>query len=314
LSLFFSLLFHFSYIAEALNTSFPGVLVIPSIGNNDVYPDYNITCNDPKLLYLHDAYSSWIPSDQVNTFLQMGAFAVSPLPSLLILSLNTILYSGRNTNVMNASDPCGQFAWLSGQLENAKNSGVAVYIIGHIIPGMDPDYYTPLWVSSYIATFLEIVIPYTSGVIEGMLFGHVHRDEFRMLNIPQQTNVISSLVTASSFTPIFDNNPSFRLYKYNKDYTLSDYQSFYIDLYLANVYGQANWTLEYSWSDYGEGQLGTSSLSAFLSSMQKDPALFAQWFDRRVALAELTQQAALCVVLAPDTPDFNTCMGQATKK
>jgi len=149
-----------------------------------------------------------------------------------------------------------------------------------------------------------------------MFFGHVHRDEFRVLT-PQgtaTTNKISSLVTGSSFSPIYENNPSFRLYSYNKSYDLLDYEEIYLDLYVANMFGVANWTLEYSYSDYGEGPIGTASLNALLSKMQSQPMLFTQWYDRRVAQYQVDQQAALCVVGASDTSDFETCMSQGTKK
>jgi sphingomyelin phosphodiesterase acid-like 3 len=305
------------YVAAALNNSFPGVPIIPSIGNNDIYPDYNLTCNDAKLPILHNAWQSWIPSSQSSTFLQMGAFAVSPQPSLLVISLNTILYSMRNQNGITGSDPCGQFAWVTNQLENARSNGMTVYITGHILPGMDPDYYIPLWQPVYTSTFIDLVLSY-SDVIGGMFFGHVHRDEFRVFNPPtnsqgQPTKYATSLVTGSSFSPIYDNNPSFRLYSYDKTYTLLDYNEIYIDLYVANIYGVANWTVEYSYSDYGEGPIGTASLSALFSRLQTEPALFAEWYDRRVAQYQASKQAALCIVSNPDTQDFNSCMSQGTK-
>eukprot|EP00026_Physarum_polycephalum_P006183 Phypoly_transcript_06224.p1 GENE.Phypoly_transcript_06224~~Phypoly_transcript_06224.p1 ORF type:complete len:395 (-),score=55.88 Phypoly_transcript_06224:44-1228(-) len=302
-----------NFVASILNDTFPGVLVIPSIGNNDVFPDYNITCNDPKLVDLHGAYQDWIPADQVATYLQMGAFAVSPQSSLLVISLNTILYSVRN-NYGNQTDPCGQFEWLGEQLANAQNAGMTVYITGHILPGMDPDFYTPLWYPAFTENFIELILPY-SEIIGGMFFGHVHRDEFRVLNppsgTPEQKSEFVSLVCGSSFTPVYENNPSFRLFRsYNKSYALLDYDEIYMDLYIANMYGEANWTLEYSYSDYGEGAVATSSLQSLLARLQRDPALFSTWYDRRVQQYQVYQQSTLCALNNPDTEGFDTCMSQ----
>ena len=58
--------------------------------------------------------------------LLQGSFAVSPQPSLLVISLNTILYSARNS-AGNVTDPCGQFAWLEAQLKSARSGGMQVY-------------------------------------------------------------------------------------------------------------------------------------------------------------------------------------------
>jgi len=61
------------------------------------------------------------------------------------------------------------------------------------------------------------------------------------------------MFVASSITPVSDNNPSFRIYEYdNATGLISDYSTYFVDLYQANLQGQAKWTLEYEFdASYG---------------------------------------------------------------
>eukprot|EP01133_Synstelium_polycarpum_P008446 gene8446-9935_t len=53
---------------KLLAATYPSSLVIPTIGNNDVFPDYNVSCADSNLEYLADMWSNWIPRSSVTPF------------------------------------------------------------------------------------------------------------------------------------------------------------------------------------------------------------------------------------------------------
>jgi 3',5'-cyclic AMP phosphodiesterase CpdA len=300
------------HVASIVSAFFPNTLLIPSIGNNDVYPDYSCACSDPRMELIFTSYLKWIPANQSATFLKMGAFAISPVPGLRVVSINTILYSVRNSNSSGmGTDPCGQFAWLKSVLDDAQAAKEKVYIVGHILPGLDPDYLTPLWVPQYSSQFVDLVLQY-GDTIYASLYGHIHRDEFRILSPSDKKRSEPqnwSLLTASSISPVFDNNPTFRMYYFNDTFELMDYDEYYMDLYLANLMGVANWTMEYSYSDsYKQNSLSTSSLNTLYSRLQSEPTLFSQWYDRRVGQFVDSKLAALCVLNSPDSASFLACI------
>ena len=116
-----------------LASQFPGVPVYPSLGNNDVFPDYHFPLNTTSdwMKRMGDLWGTelgWISEDAMSTFLPGGFYVVNELweggPSLIVL--NTVIYSvnfsinpfpSRPTPVDELpEDPNGQFAWLEAQL------------------------------------------------------------------------------------------------------------------------------------------------------------------------------------------------------
>jgi hypothetical protein len=70
-------------------------------------------------------------------------------------------------------------------------------------------------------------------VIAAQLFGHLHTDEFRLVNPTSSSSKINSypLFLASSVTPIYGSNPSYRLAEYETATgQLLDYDTFYFDM------------------------------------------------------------------------------------
>lgn len=301
------------HVANSLQNTFPGTTIIPAIGNNDVYPDYTVSCDDPNLSRLYAAYEKFIPFNQSLSFFKMGSFTVSPQTGLRVVSINTVLYSTKNSPGLGV-DPCGQFAWLRGVLTESRSGGEKVYIIGHIVPGLDPDLFEPMWYPDYSDQFVQIILDY-SDIIYGSFFGHMHRDEFRILATSQAskngkgTALNASLLAAPSVSPIYDNNPSFRQYYYNSTFDITDYDQYYTDLFMSNMVGVTNWTIEYSFGNsYKVNSVSTVALVDVFARLKNDPILFSQWYDRRVGQYVDSKQTALCVLNSHDVSTFNACI------
>ena len=113
--------------------------MLPVVGNNDVYPDYNMDVSDvtQTLAQLAQSWAPLLQSDEERSTVARGGFLQREVaPGLIVASLNTLLYS-RNGNSHGQADPLGQFAWLSTVLQNASQAHKTVYIAGHIPPIID---------------------------------------------------------------------------------------------------------------------------------------------------------------------------------
>lgn len=249
-------------ISESLNRHFPketttsSCPILPSLGNNDVTPDYYLDVQDPhellgmvsrgleSLFENTESSSSNINGGAAAAAAGAGAAAYqsfagggyfahyfeSPL-NLTVLSLNTIIYATKHIPSIQSSeqnDPLGQFAWLEQELQQAVRDERSVYIIGHLPPTIGSYQHTQLWQDSYLEQYYGIVDAYK--VVKAQLFGHIHTDEFRI------HKGVFPLYLTSSFTPIYGSNPSFRIVTYDADtLELLDYATEYLDLASART-------------------------------------------------------------------------------
>ncbi|EGG13601.1 putative sphingomyelinase [Cavenderia fasciculata] len=281
------------------NTTF-----IPSIGNNDVFPDYNSSCSDGNLEFLASVWDEWIPESQKANFLKMGSYAVSPAPGLTVLAVNTVLYSVKQKNIF-SGDPCGQFAWLTNELEIAAANNNTVYIIGHIFPGLDPFFQIETWKEDYIFQFMDVVKNYTD-IVKGGFFGHIHRDEYRSydLSIPptpdtqhsaaghKEEDVFSNsdmffpLFIGSAISPLYQNNPSYKVYQATPTFSIYNITTYYSDLYVSNFNGYINWTVEYNFAEEYKIQsefIDGAALADLTTRFFMDPVMYARYDDHRAA-------------------------------
>ncbi|EFA76746.1 putative sphingomyelinase [Heterostelium album PN500] len=320
--------------AKYMAATYPGTTIIPSIGNNDVFPDYNVTCSDNNLQFLSQVWNQWIPVEQMPTFLKMGAFAISPTPGLVVLSLNTVLYSTKQKTLY--QDPCGQFQWLETQLAMAQENNQSVYIIGHIYPGLDPFYQQEQWSNSYIVNFYNLMSNY-NDVIKGGFFGHIHRDEFRSPQYVQNTNTSDSssssstsdsldqsnissynssnpyfpLFIGSAISPLYENNPSFKQFYFDDNQNIVSYDTYYTDIYISNLFSFTNWTLEYSFAelyDISDPYVDGSTLRNLVDYLNLNRYLYAIFDIYRTSSYEADISPTFCLILNPTDTAFNRCL------
>eukprot|EP01132_Coremiostelium_polycephalum_P007564 gene7564-9299_t len=299
-----------STFAKTVAIYYPNTTFIPTVGNNDVFPDYNTTCSDGNLLYLSVIWGNWIPDDQFANFTKFGSFSVKPVPGLRVISLNTVLYSTKNKNTFD-NDPCGQFQWLEDQFNEASMLGEQVYVIGHIFPGIDTFFMLPTWKNQYIVTFFDLIQEYSSVVTAGF-FGHIHRDEFRVASYDIDTYF--PIFIGSSITPLYQNNPSFKIYHYNRAFNVTNFQTYYTDIYSSNLMSQLTWHFEYSFLEQylinDNSGINGQVLNQLIQNMQTSPALFDAYNTHRSSNYLQDTLNIYCVTSSLNPQQFLDCLQQ----
>lgn len=153
------------------------VPVVPSIGNNDVFP-HNLFSLGPTL-QTREYYRLWgdfIPEEQQRMFDRDASFFTEVIPGkLAVLSFNTLYLFKANPLVDNCDSrkqPGYQLLlWLGYVLDEIRERGMKVWISGHVPPiakNYDSSCYDKfsLWMHEY------------RDVIIGGLYGHMNMDHF----------------------------------------------------------------------------------------------------------------------------------------
>mmetsp|Transcript_14699 Transcript_14699/g.57667 ORF Transcript_14699/g.57667 Transcript_14699/m.57667 type:complete len:552 (+) Transcript_14699:22-1677(+) len=271
-----------------ISANYRNTMIIPTIGNNDVYPEDQIAYGPSQQLSdLADIWGPWIGDEEaLETFRKNGYFSVSPVEGLRVVSLNTLYYTEnwcpRNDTIctdeeldslVREDDPNGQFAWLAEQLADAVANGQDVLMTGHMSPGRTRGF-NKNWRGQYQDPFLQLVERYHEHIV-GAVFGHIHRDGFMMLEVEEQgapVNLNTFLVN-SALSPREKQNPAFRVVQYrrrvaaarqehgtNSRVTLDSFSVQYLNL--TNVFDSERgtipvWEFEYNFADaYGAGRRG----------------------------------------------------------
>ncbi|KAF9129010.1 Endopolyphosphatase [Mortierella sp. 14UC] len=156
--------------------------IIPSIGNNDIYP-HNILQPGPNpiLRYFATIWSAFIPEDMTKTFARGGYYSVEVVPNkITVVSLNTLYFYLPNAAVDGCKEGdeqpgSEQMDWLEIQLDKLRHRGMVAYLTGHVPP--EKKSYSPTCYSRYT----KIALAY-QDVIVGHLFGHANIDHFFLLS------------------------------------------------------------------------------------------------------------------------------------
>jgi len=294
-------------VTKMLLDAYPHTQILPTVGNDDFYIDYNATCSDEIYSFYTKIWNQWLPSDGIDYFLQSGSYMIKPSTGLKIIVLNTILFAPRNINDLGA-DPCGVFAWLENELQDSIKNSEKVYLSGHIPPGTDSFSGTPLWKSNYEDMFYNITSKFPN--IIAMFFGHIHREEFRI-----HENA-APIFIASSLSPVYLNNPSFRLFNYNSnsDFSLVNYIQYYMDLFDSNLNGVADWQTEYDFLEaYQVNDLSFNSVKKILNSIQNNTALYMEWNSRWTSQHDPSRVLLICAMMFQELSDFNQCVAVNTQ-
>lgn len=289
-------------IASELRQRFPGVPILPGLGNEDSFcEDYGL---EPGGAFLRDFTQSWgpllhLPADQQQAFectFRRGGYYEVPLPRTpnhRLLALNSVFFS---TEYFDACEqphqqPSGeQLAWLAERLRAAEQANQRVWLLMHIPPGIDV-YDTAkslgkngpvetFWHNEYASQFLELAARYRR-TLQWAFAGHTHMDSFRAPLVDGHPAVPFKLVPAIS--PVFGNNPAYQVYSYRRsDGQLEDYQAYYLPLAGQGTGEQAKplpaWQREYGFRQaYGMGPLTADTLLELSRAVQSQPKLQQQY-------------------------------------
>ncbi|KAF9315732.1 Endopolyphosphatase [Podila horticola] len=158
------------------------VPVVPSIGNNDVYPHNIMPAGpNPMLQTFATLWSEFIPAHQINTFRRGGYYSSEVVPGkIAVVALNTLYFYIHNAAVngcVRGEDEPGaeEMDWLEAELDRLRNRGLLVYLTGHVPPEVKS--YTP----SCHKRYTRIALAY-QDIIVGHLYGHANIDHFFLLS------------------------------------------------------------------------------------------------------------------------------------
>jgi hypothetical protein len=279
-------------------------------------------------LFVQGIDDLFLSEEERNTFRKGGYLARRVSDKLTVLSLNTVIYASHHIPVSTeeVNDPLDQFAWLAERLSEARENDHRVYIVGHVPPTIGSYRKTQLWEDKYMATYFQILQPYaTSSVVVGMLFGHLHSDEMRLIRNQ------FPLLLAPSLTPIYNGNPSFRWMEYDTESGAPlDYKTYYLPLALPqNDCSSAAWVESPSFAKtFGLSDLSSSAWQSWLQELEAnvnvpmDPhwqAFLARhrvYFQDTVAIEACVdvecRREWLCTMTSMDSQDYKACLTSTT--
>ncbi|OXG95688.1 endopolyphosphatase [Cryptococcus neoformans A2-102-5] len=177
--------------------------IVPSIGNNDIYP-HNVLAAGPNRIteeFLR-IWKHFIPSEAAHVFERGAYFSVEVIPDrLAVISLNTLFWYDSNTLVDgcrgHSNDPGAlEMDWLEVQLDNFRQRGMQVWLTGHVPPHMS-HYYDNCYLR-----YGDLALRYQDTIV-GHLFGHMNIDHFFFIDV-DELEATSELTSISSNTTLPD--------------------------------------------------------------------------------------------------------------
>lgn len=241
----------FQFLDLELKQFFPTQDIYAVIGNNDSYKgDYYF---DQTGRFFSDTSQLWgsLIKNKYNRaamqqqFSKSGYYVVSISnvsnnilneqngPSRLII-LNTVLFSLREKGTTEHAANL-QLKWLRNQLMQAQVNHQQVFIAMHIPMNFDV-FLTKrfrlfrlmrLWKTKYIHEFEQLLQQYKSQ-ITGIFTGHLHSNWFQILKVDDVEIPMTGTISVS---PIFGNNPGFKIYNYDvRSKTLKEHKNYNYNL------------------------------------------------------------------------------------
>jgi hypothetical protein len=183
------------------------------------------------------------------SFIEGGYYVTYTTTKLPVIVLNSNFFSVRDTTLSD-SRPEAQFIWLEKQLENVQQPAL---IAMHIPPGNGKYSGSANWQPEDINRFLAILRKHPASY-SLILAGHLHSQTFQLLDS-------SAVLVHSAVSPLFGNNPMFRLYR-------SEGLTYKFDDYSLDLYSDTPaWQLEHSFSTlYGSLTLDLRFVYSLLST------------------------------------------------
>ncbi|CDK24813.1 unnamed protein product [Kuraishia capsulata CBS 1993] len=157
------------------------IKIIPSLGNNDVYP-HNLFSPGPTLQTreLFKIWRNFVPAEQMHVFDRGAYFFTEVIPGkLVVMSINT-LYLFRSNPLVDNCDSRKQpgfmlFQWLGVALKELRKKGMKVWLTGHVPP--TPKNYEESCLAKHIVWLYEY-----RDIIIGGVYGHMNIDHFMTLD------------------------------------------------------------------------------------------------------------------------------------
>jgi sphingomyelin phosphodiesterase acid-like 3 len=238
----------------------PDIDIYPVLGNNDAYEDYQVEPNGKLLKQQAEIWSGLI-HDKSNHKTFTSEFPLAGYYSVLLpntdnqrlIVLDSVLFSRHIDGKEAKLAALIELNWLHSKLAAAAAHHENVIIAYHIPIGVDV--YATLksylktveefWQPSDNAAFEALVREYASN-IKIILAGHIHMDNFEIMN---RENLPVALSFTPSISPIYGNNPGFKVYTYDSNtFAVKNFTTYYYPLADAAVAANPEWKKEYNFN------------------------------------------------------------------
>jgi len=324
-----------SFVMQELRAEFPGVPVYVSLGNNDSgCGDYKLDADSDFLAQTAKIVAEGLPAAEranaIKEFAEGGYYSIAmaePMRNTRLIVVNDLFLSPKYTTCGGDADTApakAQMAWLERQLQQARESGQKVWVMGHIPPGIDPvstvTELRDVCGGQAPVAFLSsdkmagLLVEYADVVRLG-LFGHTHMDEMRLLEPeggePQNADAHRVPVkVVPSISPVDGNIPSFTDARVNpSSATLENYDV----ISASNRTGIATaWTAEYDFAKtYREPEFSSSSVKKLIDEFRADrsaAAAASQAYIRDYFVGDMSP------ALIPFWPEYVCALSNQTAK
>ncbi len=337
----------FDFIALEFRKRFPDAKVLLTPGNNDEEcGDYSIAENGVFLSDTADRAAALArEGDQfAKTWKSLGSFTIEhpTLHGVRIVSLNTIFWSNKyrassfakGCATVYSSPGRALLAWLESQLAEAEQEHEKVWLMFHIPPGIDgwasthpsgggsgasnapakscADSIVPMWIPEWTASFEKLLERY-HGTVLASFAGHTHVDSFMLIGAEGEAR--QSVLINPPISPVYDQNPGFRIVNFRGDGTLADQATYYLtNLTTAGGSARGRWKKEYSFSrQWKTRQLDTASLTKIYNEIASESDARAQWLkfymvsSTDAPIPPTDVKGLYCAMGALDPKSYATC-------
>ena len=170
----------------------------------------------------------------------------------------------------------------------------------------------PMWVPEWTARFDELLGRY-HGTVMASFAGHTHTDDFRMVSAKGASKQFVLIDPAVS--PVYDQNPSFRVVSFASDGSLADQTTFYLtNLRQAGGNTRGRWKQEYKFSRRWEmRQLDGASLAKIyekIASQNKERELWLKLYMVSSSAEPIPAddvKGLYCAIDALDPQSYQSC-------
>lgn len=248
--------------------TFPRIDVYNLIGNNDSYHhDYVCVPGGP---FFKDMGAIWSALIKTSTNRQLfrksfpegGYYSLlmPGAPNVRLIALNTVYFSYKAENTARNDDAAKkELSWFHDELNKARLNHERVIVAMHIPQGVD--IYASikvkffrlidLWKPDFTKQFEDDLQEFAPELL-ALLSGHLHSDWSQMLSLDNKHAI--SISGTTSISPIFGNNPGYKVYTYSLGKQLLEKA----DVYVYPMDKSNSWSVIYQYNYYHNDQSSMS--------------------------------------------------------